>query len=69
MTDLLLSLLRCPASRQPLRLLTTEEKARRAIPADEPALVSQDGAHVYRAVNGMPVLLPPATVAEDVSVG
>jgi len=69
MTDFLLSILRCPVTRQPLRLLTVEEKAPRGIPADEPALITVDGAYVYRAVNGMPVLLPPAKVDEVVSVG
>jgi len=69
MTDFLLSILRCPVSKQPLRLLTMEEKTQRAIPADEPALITQDGARVYRAVNGMPVLLPPAIVDEVVSAG
>ncbi len=69
MTDSLLSILRCPVSQQPLRLLTMEEKAQREIPADEPALITQDGARVYRAVNGMPVLLPPAIVDEVVSAG
>jgi uncharacterized protein YbaR (Trm112 family) len=69
MTDFLLSILRCPVSKQPLRLLTMEEKVRREIPADEPALITQDGVRVYRAVNGMPVLLPPAIVEEVVSAG
>jgi len=63
-----LSLLRCPVTKQPLRLLAAEEKQSRGIPADEPALITVDGSRVYRAVNGMPVLLPPAT-AEEVSAG
>ena len=63
-----LHLLRCPVTKQPLRLLETSEKESRGIPADEPALITVDGARVYRAVNGMPVLLPPAMV-EDVSAG
>jgi uncharacterized protein YbaR (Trm112 family) len=69
MTEALLSILRCPVTKQPLRLLAMEEKAQRGIPVEEPALVTQDGARVYRAVNGMPVLLPPAMVEEEVSTG
>ncbi len=63
-----LSLLRCPVTKQPLRLLEAAEKETRGIPVDEPALITVDGSHVYRAVNGMPVLLPPAIV-EEVSEG
>jgi uncharacterized protein YbaR (Trm112 family) len=69
MTDALLPLLRCPATRQALRRMTAEEKELRAIPVDEPALVTMDGSRVYRAVNGMPILLPPAIAEEEVSVG
>lgn len=69
MNPALLPLLRCPVTKQALRLLTAEEKAGRGIPADEPALITVDGARVYRAVNGMPVLLPPAMEEEEVSAG
>jgi uncharacterized protein YbaR (Trm112 family) len=68
MTPDFLSILRCPVTKQPLRLLEASEKETRGIPADEPALITVDGSRVYRAVNGMPVLLPPA-MAEEVSAG
>lgn len=55
-----LSLLRCPVTRQPLRLATTEEKQRHGIPESEQALVTEDGQISYRTVSDMPVLLAAA---------
>jgi len=69
MNPALLSILRCPVTKLPLRLLTAEEKQAREIPEDEPALITVDASRVYRAVNGMPVLLPPAMAEEEVSEG
>lgn len=59
--------LRCPATGMPLRLASADEKRWRGIPADEPALVTEDGSRSYRAPAGMPVLLPPAN--DEVSSG
>jgi uncharacterized protein YbaR (Trm112 family) len=52
-----LSLLRCPTTKQPLRASTAEEKKAQGIPEEEDALVSLDGAHVYRAPERLPRLL------------
>ena len=49
-----LPMLRCPASQQPLRWATPEERG--AAPA---ALASEDGRHVYSISDGIPILLPP----------
>jgi uncharacterized protein YbaR (Trm112 family) len=58
----MLALLRCPLTKQPLRLATVDEKSSRGIPAGEDALATLDGSRVYRTVNDMPVLLPSAEV-------
>jgi uncharacterized protein YbaR (Trm112 family) len=55
-----LPLLRCPASKQPLRWATPEE--RKAAPA---ALASEDGRHVYSISDGIPILLPPNSVTNE----
>lgn len=58
----MIALLRCPNTKQPLRLATAEEKIAKGIPADEEALVTEDGSRLYRTVNEMPMLLPSAEV-------
>lgn len=60
-----LAILRCPATGQALRPATAEEKERLGIPAGENALASEDGACIYRAPDGLPLLLS----AKDVTVG
>ncbi len=52
-----LSILRCPATGQPLRAATAEEKRAHHLPEDEEALVSLDGTRVYGAPEGLPLLL------------
>jgi uncharacterized protein YbaR (Trm112 family) len=54
----LIPLLRCPATRQPLRLATDDEKRAQGIPLDEPALITPEGTHLYRTESGMPILIP-----------
>lgn len=58
----MIALLRCPNTKQPLRLATAAEKSAHGIPADEEALATADGSRLYRTVNEMPVLLPSAEV-------
>jgi uncharacterized protein YbaR (Trm112 family) len=58
--ETLISILRCPVTRQPLRRMTPEEKSAHTIPDDEDALCTADGTKVYRAPEGMPLLLPAA---------
>ena len=53
-----LPMLRCPASQQPLRWATPEERG--AAPA---ALASEDGRHVYSISDGIPILLPAGDAA------
>jgi uncharacterized protein YbaR (Trm112 family) len=61
-----LALLRCPTTKQSLRVATAEEKRAHGIPDDEEALVSQDGTCLYRAPEGLPRLLSAKDVtAED----
>jgi uncharacterized protein YbaR (Trm112 family) len=67
LNDDLLAILRCPATHQPLRRATEAEKRAAGIPDDEESLCSLDGKRVYRALNGLPTLLPPAN--EEVSGG
>lgn len=57
--DPFLPLLRCPATKQPLRFATAEEKLAASLPEAEPALASEDGAHVYAIEDGIPILLRP----------
>lgn len=61
-----IDLLRCPVTHQPLRLATTEEKRARNLPDAEEVLICADGSHLYRAPEGLSVLLPAkeVTVAE-----
>ncbi|MEZ0273547.1 MAG: hypothetical protein ACAH88_01470 [Roseimicrobium sp.] len=61
-----LSLLRCPATKQPLRAATPEEKRAHNLAEDEEVLASQDGTRVYGAPEGLPLLLSAKDVtAED----
>jgi uncharacterized protein YbaR (Trm112 family) len=53
----LISLLRCPATKQPLRVATEEEKRRHGSPVDEAALVTEDGTRLYRTEIDFPILL------------
>jgi uncharacterized protein YbaR (Trm112 family) len=62
----LTSLLRCPATRQPLREATVEEKRARDLPVDQPALITLDGSRLYRTEMDFPILL---SAIEDVVVG
>jgi uncharacterized protein YbaR (Trm112 family) len=50
--------LQCPATGQPLRLATTEEKQRNGFDTDATALSNEDGSRFYRIADGMPHLLP-----------
>lgn len=59
----LIPLLRCPATKQPLRLATEAEKLARQLPADEPVLITQDGSRLYRTEMDLPVLLSANEVA------
>lgn len=52
--------LRCPVSKQPLRWATPEERG--SLPC---ALASEDGRHVYPISDGIPILLPPESRAND----
>jgi uncharacterized protein YbaR (Trm112 family) len=61
--DDVIALLRCPVTRQPLRLATEEEKTARGIPLDEAALVTEDGQRVYRTEMGLPILVSAKDVA------
>ena len=61
----LLPLLRCPATKQPLRPDTEGEKREHGIALDEPALVSEDGSQIYRALMDLPVLLSAKEVAAE----
>lgn len=56
----LLRILRCPETSQPLRPATDAEKSAHEIDLSEAALASEDGSRVYRAISGLPLLLPPA---------
>lgn len=55
-----LPVLRCPASKQPLRLATDLERG-----DAEAALASQDGRHVYPISDGIPILLPPERATNE----
>ncbi len=65
--DTLLEILRCPVTQQRLRMATPEEKLKVKLAADAEALVTFDGARVYRVSDGLLVLLP--SVNEAVSEG
>ncbi len=65
--DTLLNILRCPTTRQPLRMATTQEKIDANIAADAEALATLDGARIYGVSEGLLVLLP--SVNEVVSAG
>lgn len=53
----LISLLRCPLTRQTLRLASAEECAA-ADPALEGALIREDGQIFYPIAQGIPLLVP-----------
>jgi uncharacterized protein YbaR (Trm112 family) len=53
----LIPLLRCPVTKQPLRVATEEEKRRHGTPEDEPALITEDGTRLYRTEMDFPILL------------
>jgi len=57
----LLALLRCPVTRQPLRLATPLELAA-MIPPSEAALVREDGRVAYPICEGIPSLLATSAV-------
>lgn len=59
----LIPLLRCPATKQSLRLATEAEKQAQNLPADEPALITADGSRIYRVASELPVLLSANDVA------
>lgn len=58
--DALIEILRCPETHQPLRHATDDEKRNKGIPGDEETFASLDGTRIYRTINGLPSLLPPA---------
>jgi uncharacterized protein YbaR (Trm112 family) len=60
----LISLLRCPATKQPLRPATDEEKRARGIPSQEDALITEDGTHLYRTEMDFPILLSAKEVTD-----
>jgi uncharacterized protein YbaR (Trm112 family) len=49
---------RCPHTHQPLRWALAEDLQRHGRPAEEQALVNQDGSRFYPIDHGIPVLLP-----------
>jgi uncharacterized protein YbaR (Trm112 family) len=53
----ILPLLRCPATKQPLRPATAEEKLAHGVPPNEEAFATADGTRIYRTLNALPVLL------------
>jgi uncharacterized protein YbaR (Trm112 family) len=63
--DSFLPLLRCPVSKQPLRLASAEEKRAASLRESEPALASEDGVHVYPVSDGIPILLPQDSTTND----
>ncbi len=62
-----LPLLRCPATRQPLRLATAAEKLRAGLASDAQALSSEDGSHLYIIDDGIPILLPGTSMPSQAS--
>jgi uncharacterized protein YbaR (Trm112 family) len=62
MDPALLHLLRCPVTRQPLRLLTAEEAAGMGL-GSQPVLLREDGRVYYTfEAHGFPLLLPDSGV-------
>lgn len=58
----LIALLRCPETKQPVRLLTAEEAAAHGLES-RPALLREDGTLAYLFdAQGLPVLLPGSGV-------
>ncbi len=62
LNDALFEILRCPVTRQRLRLATPEEKLKMNLAIDAEALITLDGARVYRVSDGLLVLLPSVNV-------
>jgi uncharacterized protein YbaR (Trm112 family) len=60
--DTFLPKLRCPHSGEALRYATDEDKQRAALPADQTALASASGSHVYPIIAGIPHLLPDSAI-------
>ncbi len=54
--------LRCPNTREPLRLATIEERQRFGFDAGAPALINQSGTHLYPVIDGIPHLLPTSAL-------
>ena len=54
--------LRCPNTRESLRLATADEKARLGAAAGAPALINQSGTHLYPVIDGIPHLLPTSAL-------
>jgi uncharacterized protein YbaR (Trm112 family) len=53
----LIPLLRCPVTKQPLRIATDEEKRAQNLSLDQPALITEDGTRLYRTEMDFPILL------------
>jgi len=53
----LIPLLRCPMTKQPLRLATDVEKKQHRVPLESPALITEDGTRLYRTEMDLPILL------------
>ena len=56
----LVKILQCPATGQPLRLATPEEKSSLKRGADETVLITEDCRRAYFAQDGIPILLADA---------
>lgn len=56
--DEFLPLLQCPDTHQPLRWARAEELLKHGVPANEKALVSEDGTRFFQIDQGIPILLP-----------
>ena len=50
--------LRCPNTREAVRLASDEEKQRFGADANTAALINQSATHLYPVVSGIPHLLP-----------
>lgn len=56
--EAVLSVLRCPVSRQKLRQASGEEKRAHDAPLNDEALISEDGKYFYGSQGGIVILLP-----------
>lgn len=61
--DRLILILQCPATGQPLRMATAEEKASLGRGPDETVLITADCRRAYLSQDGMPMLLADAGLA------